>query len=227
LHYTYLTMSVIVSLCVALLVRRYLTQRTTLTLAFTAFMVSYAINAFLFAVRGFFLDGSPEEVLLWRLTNVMYVAMVIPLAVFLAYPYLQEKAGTTKATMVKLVIGFSFVVAIFNLMMVAVSEVDPTYVDDYGLPHYQLVSFIPNTYVLTLFLVILVGLFSPVFLIIGARRETDSFYRNRALMLAVGWVVVIIGQVLMLNRTLVIANPFVTLAGLLLIVTAVLRKKGV
>ncbi len=192
---------------------------------FTMFMVAYALDAFFFFLRGFYALESVGDIIFWKLTNVMYPIMTAPLAVFLAYPYLKEKAGTATAWGIRLVMLYSLVVLVFNITLVAISDVSWTYNDLYGMSHFSLESFIPHTYYLTLGLVISVALISVVFLAIAARRETDSFYKNRALLLMFGWLIVVLGQMLLLSPVLAILNPFVIITGMLLLVVGVLRTK--
>ncbi len=227
LHYGFVVTAMVVTICILLLIQRYLKNRNRLTLAFTAFLIAYAASAYSYWMRGFFDIQSAEEVLLWLFSNYMYPLMVIPLFVFLAYPYIIEKAGTNTALITKIAIAYSFMTGIFNFVIIAISNVEWTHTDPYGLSHYALnLTAIPYIYYITLVFVVSVAFFSVFLLGAAVQRETDPFYRTRALLLLIGWLCVFLGQLLLLSPTLAIVQPMVAIPRVLLIATGVLRTKN-
>ncbi|TXT54793.1 MAG: membrane protein of unknown function [Candidatus Thorarchaeota archaeon] len=225
LHYLFLVSGVLIIGCILFLSRRYSNQKNTLTLVFTLFLISYAIIAFAYGFRGLFDPQTTPEIILWILTNLMYPIMVVPLAVFLAYPYLQEKIGTPTGLITRIIMIFAFLVVVFNWGVIFTSDIEYTYIDVFGLTHYSLVSdFVPYAYYLTLFLDIVVATFSAIFLAISFRRETDSVYKQKALFLLVGWLLISYGQLLLLSATLAIIHPLTSMSGVILLVLGVVRS---
>ncbi|MBD3404952.1 MAG: hypothetical protein GF411_02315 [Candidatus Lokiarchaeota archaeon] len=227
LHILFLISGVLIVGCILFLSRRYMAQKNTLTLVFTLFLISYAIIGFAYGLRGFFDPQTAPEILLWVLTNLMYPIMVVPLAVFLAYPYLQEQIGTLTGFITRLVMIFAFVVVVFNWGVIFTSDIEFTYIDLFELTHYALVSdFIPYAYYLTLLLDIVVATFSAIFLAISFKRETDSVYKQKALFLLLGWLLVSYGQLLLLSPTLAIIHPLTSMSGVILLVLGVIRSSS-
>ena len=224
IHYGFATVSVISFICAFTILHRYLKNRNMLALSFFAFMISLALDTLFFLLRGFYEIGAPEEIFLWQLTNVMYVFMTLPLTGFLLYPLYIKAKGTQKGMGIIIIMCIFIAISIFNLVMISISDIVPTYVDPYGLSHYRLESFIPQTYYLTLGIVIFMGLFSAFLLGVMGYRETETFYRNRAYLIMAGWITAIIGQVILLSPILAIANPLITVIGTLVIAGGVLRS---
>ncbi len=223
IHYGFAIVSVISFICAFTILQRYLKIRNNLSIPFVLFLVGLAIDSLFFFLRGFYDVGVPEEIFLWQLTNVMYVAMTLPLVAFLLYPmYIQRKTSGKGFEIVILMVIF-IVVSIFDLAIIAFAEIIPTYVDPYGLAHYSFDSFIPSTYYISLGIVIFLALFASFLLGLTAYRESEIFYKRRALLIMIGWLACVFGQILLLSPALAIANPVVLVIGAIIIAIGVIR----
>ncbi|NWF95710.1 MAG: hypothetical protein HXY34_06175 [Candidatus Thorarchaeota archaeon] len=215
--------------CLAALLRRYIMQRNNLTLVFSVFMTGYATTAATYTFRGFYSVGEPMELLLWIIQNYMYIVMVVPLALFLIYPLLQQRKGQKSYWSVMGLVVVILIVAVFNALMIQLSAIEYTYTDNYGLPHYALEFPVGSgshlVYYLTLILDVAVSTISLVLLAISYKREADPFYKRKSLLLVVGWTIATYGQLLLLGPSLAIFNPFTSVAAALLVAAGVLMSK--
>jgi hypothetical protein len=213
-------------ICVAFLLRKYARQRDPLALAFIVFLVSYTMIVAVYAVRGFYESEDPMDMLLWLGTNVLYLAIAIPLALFLTLPLMRQSKGkVARALLMTAVVSF-IVIAVFNLTMIATSHITPTFIDNYGLPHYRLESdLVPDAYYLTLGLDVAIALYSAVLLALAAHRESDAFYKRKSLLIMCGWIVSLAAQLLLLSPVLSIVNPPFNVLGAVMIALGVLRTK--
>lgn len=189
--------------------------------------MAYVISAYVYFARGLFDLQSAGDIALWKVTNIMYPLMVVPLFIFLGYPYLIEKEGTMIALIMKLAMLYSFIISVFNFIIIGIADVQWTYDDPYGLSHYALTLIqIPYVYYITLILVVSIAFFSVILLALAFRRETDPFFKTRTLLLLIGWLSVFLGQLLLLSPTLAIVQPMVAIPGVILIAIGVIRPRS-
>jgi len=212
--------------CFLAVLRKYSRQRQGLTLVFAFFLAAYAMITLTYALRGFYLIGDPTEILLWTLSNYLYIVITVPLALFLLYPLLRQTKGQGSYYVLWAVIAAIAFIVVFNTSMIAISQIEFTFTDNYEFAHYRLVyPPIPNVYIITLFLDVMVSNVSLVLLGISYRKETDSFYRQKALLLVVGWAITTYGQLFFLDPSLVVLNTPAILTGAILVTIGVTRSQ--
>ncbi|RDE14372.1 MAG: hypothetical protein C4K47_04280 [Candidatus Thorarchaeota archaeon] len=221
-NYAYAIAAALASVCVMAVLSRYIRRRQGLALFFVFFLAACVVLCLTYALRGFYEVYQAPELLLWLLQNYMYIVITVPLALFLIYPLLQQTRGQRSYYILWAVIAAIGLIALFNALMIAVSQIEFTFTDNYGLAHYRLVYLpIPNVYIITLGLDVMVSNVSLVLLAISYRKESDPFYKRRALFLFVGWTIVTYAQLLHLEPSLVILNPFALIIGTILVSIAV------
>ncbi len=223
IHYAFATVGIIGLICAFTLLYRYIKSRNILAVSFFVFLFSLGIGMMLYLFRGFFEAGNPEDILLWRATNVSYLGIVVPLITFLLYPIYIQRKMNGKGTEILVVMAAFILASIFDLVLVTTGDVVLSYVDDFGLPHYVLDSFIPSAYYLVLANIVIMGFIASGLLGLAAYREKEPFYRQRALLLTVGWLLCLVGQIFILIPALAIANPIMLTTGIIMIAVGILR----
>ncbi|MEM2142919.1 MAG: hypothetical protein QXS20_04935 [Candidatus Thorarchaeota archaeon] len=225
LHYTFLVTGVIVTVCVLVLLKRYFSQKNTMTLAFTAFMAIYMTGLLTYASRGLFDLQSAGDILLWRIGIALTGIMGVTLSIYFAYPTMKTKASVWRSRYSAFVLITSIVFLGIFLTLPFVCDASHTYTDSYGLSHYRLEQVVPFAYEIVIGAALITVLYVAIFLFVAMRNESDPFYRLRALQLLVGWLAITLGQALLLHPTLSILHPVVAVIGALLLVHAVVRTK--
>jgi hypothetical protein len=222
----FLFTAVVVVLCVVSIARKYAQQRSPLQLVFIVFLMALGSIAGIYAIRGLYESGNPMDILLWLGTNVLYPAVPIPLAIFLTLPFLRQSKGKVARTLLMTGVVSFIVIAIFNLTMIATSQVIPTFVDPWTLPHYKLEnSLVPYAYYITLALDVAIALYAAVLLGVTAHRESDVFYKRKTQLIMCGWLVILFTQLLLLVPALTILNPPFEVLGSVMVALGVLRTK--
>ncbi len=226
INYAFAITTVCALVCFLAVLNRYMRQRQGLTLFFAFFLVAYAAVSLTYALRGFYEVNEAPELLLWTLSNYLYILLTVPLALFLLYPLLRQTKGQRSYYVLWAVIVAIGVIAVFNASTIAISQIEYTYTDNYGMGHYALIfAPIPLVYYITLILDVMLSNVSLVLLGLSYRKETDPFYKRRALFLVVGWTITTYGQLLLLGPSLAILNPFAIVIGAILVSTGVTRSQ--
>jgi len=225
LHYFFLVDTTVTVVLTLLLVRRYVQQRNVLSLLFTFVMFSSLIFCFLMFSRGFFEANTDGSILVYRLSMIATIATPALLSVFLFYPWILEKRQAGKAGATKAVLLLLWVFAFVGMLLVSISPAVLTH-EEYSLDIYS-VSFGPISYTLILAIPVLTVLINAVVIARMAVRESEKFYRTRAILLLLGWLLILAGELLLLVPGYVILNPILFGAGVVMMAAAVLRRAPV
>ncbi len=221
-HFTFLFGAIVLGICFLLILQRYLAERNFLTLIFSTFLLTYVVTGLIFFMRGLYIENAPEDIFLFRLTLIMPMILATLMTSFIVLPLIGQKEGTTLEKVYKgllLVIGIELVLE----MIIALSaDVVFTFTAD-SLAHYTLTPFVP-TYALLIFFILSTAAITFILLLQMVIKETESFYRMKALLLLIGWVFVVVGQVMFLSAATAFLNPPMGGFGMLLIAIAILRK---
>jgi len=222
INYAYAIAAALTTVSVIAVLSRYIRRRQGLALFFVFFLVACVAISLTYALRGFYEINTDPELLLWTLSNYLYIVITVPLALFLIYPLFRQTKGQRSNYILWATVVVIGLIVVFNASMIAISQIEWTFTDNFGLNHYRLVyPLIPNIYIITLGLDVMVSNVSLVLLAISYRKESDLFYKRRALLLFVGWTIVTYGQLLLLGPSLAILNPFAIVIGAILVSTAV------
>lgn len=223
IHYAYLTEALLMTACVLLLVRRFVSQKNRMTLVFTFFILGYALLCFLYFGRGFFDQGVDGSILMYR--SGMVVSAVIPaiLAVFMIYPMVAAQGGLSNAKPLAFLLLVLWLMAVVAAFLLIIGTVGFSFsFNDFDV---YSTTFAPLSYTAIVAIPISVAVVDALAMALMYMRETEAFFRMRALLLLVGWVVVLSGQVMLLSATTLVLNPVLITSGTLLMAAAILRRK--
>ncbi len=221
-HFTFLLGSILLGICFILTLRRYITERNFLTLIFSLFLLTYVITGVMFFARGFYTASQPEDILLFRFTLIAPMMLATLLTFFIVLPLIKQKEGTLMEKVYKAILAVVAIELVAEVFVTLTSDAVYTFTDD-SLAHYSLSPFIPN-YALVLVFILTTAAITFILLIQMVIRETEAFYRTKALSLLIGWALVVLGQVTFLSPVTAFLNPPLGGIGMLLLAIAVLRQ---
>jgi len=221
-HYVYLMVALLMSVCMLLLIRRYLQQKNKMTLVFTLFILSYLLVGFFYFGRGFFGLNTDESELIYRAGMACTALTPAILAVFMFYPMMAERQGAV-AKYIAVLLFVVWVLTLFSMSMLSLGTVIHSYSFDYFDVYYT--TFGPIPYIGILGIPIGIALVDALAIIMMYLRESDYFYKMRAMFLLVGWLVVLAGQTLLLEASTLVLGASLTTIGVLLMAATILRRK--
>ncbi|TFF91533.1 hypothetical protein EU545_03770 [Candidatus Thorarchaeota archaeon] len=224
IHYAFLVDAIGIGICMLLLLNRYREQRNMLTLVFVLFLLTLTLQASLYFIRGLWSASAAEDILAFRFIQANHIFIAILLIVFLLYPQIKQKEGTLEAKRLQIFLIVVIIVGVIGMILPFISEISWTYDDLYGLPHYTLASAIPFTYQIILAIDAVYAIIAAIFLIQMIRIETESFYKTKATLLLVGWLIIVFAQFLLLSSALSLLTPVLSLVGMLLMAFSILRQ---
>ncbi len=225
IHYSFMFGMICTALCAIVVLQRYFLRRQNIALFFALFLTTYAFACGSYAFRGFSVALDPLDIMLWQLSNYLYVVMTTSIALFMLYPLLQQTRDHRIKSSLWAIVGIIIIVIVFNLSVISIAEIQLIYIDIFGLGHYTLIYLpIPYVYYLTLIFDVIVAHIALVILAISYKRETDTRYKSRALHIFTGLIIVVYGQFTLLHPVLAVFNPLVIVIGTLLITRGVLRS---
>jgi len=222
IHYFYLAAFAVTAVCTLLLVRRYLEQRNTLSLAFTFVIGASTVFCLLMFGRGFFDAGSDGSILMYRAAMIATTLIPALLSIFLFYPLILERKQTGKDMLVRVVLLFIWVFAIVGMLLISVLPSTHLYAM-YEFDVYS-VSYGPISYTMVLAIPVLTVLIDALVIMMMVIRENEKFYKMRALLLMLGWLLVLAGELVLLVPILLILNPLLFVTGTVIMALAILRK---
>ncbi|MBS3795608.1 MAG: hypothetical protein KGY80_11960, partial [Candidatus Thorarchaeota archaeon] len=89
---------------------------------------------------------------------------------------------------------------------------------------YNVTSVIPFTYQIILGIDAVYALIAAAFLVQMIRVETESFYRTKAILLLLGWLIIVFAQFLLLSVQLSVITPVISLLGMSMMAFSILRQ---
>ncbi len=221
IHYVYLVEALFMSACVLLLVRRYLLQKNRMTLVFTVFTVSYVLVGFLYFGRGFFDLLTDQSIVTYRAGMSVTALTPAILALFMFYPMIAERKGAAARNVVLLLLAF-WVLALLSVSLLLTGTVAPSF----SFENFDVYStaFGPISYMVILAMPISIALVDALAIIMMYLRENESFYKMRALSLLVGWLLVLVAQIMLLGPATLMLSPLLSTVGVLLMAATILRR---
>lgn len=222
LHYFYLVDTVITATLTLLLVRRYLQQKNVLSLLFTFVIFSSTVFCLLMFGRGFFETSTDGSIMIYRMSMVATVAIPALLSAFLFYPMILEKKQTGKAWTTKAALFLIWIFAVIGMILVSISPAVLSH-EEYGLDIYS-VSFGPISHPIILAIPVLTVLIDAGVIAMMAAREREKFYKMRAVLLLLGWLLILAGELMLLVPGFIILNPALFVSGTLVMAVAILRR---
>lgn len=224
IHYAFLADAVGIGICILLLLNRYREQRNLLTLIFVGFLLSLTVQASLYFVRGLWAASAFEDILAFRFIQSNHIIIAILLILFLLYPQIKQKEGTPEGDRLRILLLVLVIIGIFGMVLPFISEITWTFDDIYGLSHYNVTSVIPFTYQIILGIDAVYALIAAAFLVQMIRVETESFYRTKAILLLLGWLIIVFAQFLLLSVQLSVITPVISLLGMSMMAFSILRQ---
>ncbi|MDF1540614.1 MAG: hypothetical protein P1Q69_17080 [Candidatus Thorarchaeota archaeon] len=212
----------VMTIVFVMLLRRYLAERNKLTLLFSLVILSVTFMCYVFIGRGFFEANDFGSIVFYKLYVIGTTPTAALLATFMLYPLIIQAGGFAKGKFLTIALVLVWILTIITPMFVIFGDVAFTYselnVDIYS------VSFGPLSYIAILASPLIIGVLDIFGFAAMAARETESFYRMRAILLMVGWTLSVIGIVIVLSPALLILNPILFGAGAMTMAFGILRK---
>ncbi len=225
IHYTFLAGGILLLIAAFSLFMYYRTHRLRLTQVFLLFILSFAGMNFTHFTRGLFATLTPESILLFRIAVIFTSLATAFLATFLLYPLILQQKDKTK-TRYWLATGTLLLVWVLVIASVTMLMLGETTV------HFEVLDFVIYRVTfgpLTSLVIVLMGPGVASFLSLGimimmAIRESSKFYRMRAIILSIGWSLVVVGQLFILLEETIIFNPILVPFGIILMTMGIMRR---
>ncbi len=221
-HIIYAMNAAVMTLTFVIIFKKYLTEKNKLTLIFSLVILTYAVICTIFVGRGLFDANTAGSMLFQRLYVVTMPIIGISLATFIFYPIIIQRGGFKDGGAVTLLYTILWAVAFTTMFMLGTGEMTYQYselaVDLYsitwgGLSYSQILS-----------IMLVIGTTDIIGLAIMVYLESDPFFKTRALLLFVGWLMSVVGVVLVIIPGLLILNPVVFGLGGYIMAYGILRN---
>ncbi|MBD3404830.1 MAG: hypothetical protein GF411_01685 [Candidatus Lokiarchaeota archaeon] len=216
IHYIYLIMAAGLLGCTAVVGKRYSSSRNPLTLVFMAFILLFAISAILYFTKGFFDPMGFEDALLSKMGLGIGLIDTAVFSTFLLYPLSMQYKGQQKEKLILIVIAVLWILVIYASIILATLELQFTGVVD-GASNFDMPMQV-------LGIIILESFFNVGVLLLVVIREKDPTYRNRTLLLLLGYLIFIVAQTLESMGVILVLVPFVILAGIVIMTIGILKE---
>ncbi len=222
IHFLFLVDAFVMTICTLLLFRRYFEQRTLLTLIFSTFLLSFSTMCYAYFARGLYAMNTEGSILLYRFSILVTVIAPALLAIFVLYPIVLEGKEGSSGQAAKLILLIGWIVTAFSVILTIIGEASYRYTVD-TMDIYQLTfGIIP--YIGILLGPVVIALLDAFIFGLMIRKETEPFYKTRAILLFLGWILALVGQILLLSPDFMILNPILFGAGTFIMAIAILRR---
>ncbi|MFW9978252.1 MAG: hypothetical protein ACFFEJ_09250 [Candidatus Thorarchaeota archaeon] len=221
IHILFMADAAIMTVCAMLIFRRYFEQRNILTLVFSVFLLTFALMCYSYFGRGLFEMNTDGSVLLYRISILFTLLAPFLLAVFGLYPKILEGAQSSSGN-AKITIILCLVVTLISLVLAFLGDVTYRYAVE-SMDIYQL-TFGAIPYLGILIGPVLIAILDAGIFLLMYKRETDPFYKMRAMLLFIGWVFAIVGQLSLLSPSVMLLQPLLFALGTVIMALAILRR---
>ncbi len=222
IHYLFAADAIIMTVCFLLLLRRYFEQRNNLTLVFSLFLLVFTLICYSYFGRGFFDMNTDGSMILYRISIIFTLLAPFLLAIFGFYPMMIEGKGSSSGNIAKWILILSLIVTLVSLVLAALGEIAYRYSVE-SMDIYQ-ITFGSIPYLGILAGPILIAVLDGIIFLMMVRRESDSFYKTRATLLFIGWILALVGQLSLLSPALMILQPLLFGLGTMMMAIALLRR---
>lgn len=222
IHFLFLVDAIIMTICSLLLFRRYFEQRTLLTLVFSLFLFSFSIMCYAYFGRGLFEMNTEGSILLYRFSILITVLGPSLLALFVLYPIALENKGNTLGMLTKIILVIIWAITAISGFLTLIGDVAYRFTVE-NMDIYQITyGFLP--YLGIMGVPVIIAIIDLLVFGVMIRKETETFYKNRAVLLFTGWLFTMIGQLSLLSAELMILHPILFGTGTFIMAFAILRR---
>ncbi|MHA1929686.1 MAG: hypothetical protein ACTSV2_14030 [Candidatus Thorarchaeota archaeon] len=204
LNYTYLIVGIALLLCTFVVTKRYTDTKNKIMPLFILFLMIFMISSVLGFAVGLFEAATFEAAIIQRIGLGLGVAAAAQFAVFLLFPLRPQLAGSWKAYFALLLPIIFYIFAGISLLVLLLDVFAAT-------PFWVILGLLGTSIV------------NVVILLAVTLGEKDPQYRNRTMILLIGYATFVVAS-LIRDPAFLFIEPLLMTAGVLLMTVSVLRQ---
>ena len=222
IHFVYAVNAIIMTIIFVILLRKFADEKNRLTLLFALFILSILFMCYTFVPRGLFEANDPGSIFFYKISLICTTLIPTTLVTFMLYPSILQRGGFSEEKLLTIVLLLMWFITIIIQLFIFFGDVSLSYTE-LNFDSYQ-VTFGPVSFLAIIAVPIVFAIVDLLGFAIIAVREKESYYRQRALLLLLGWTMSFVGIAAGTIQALIILTPILFGAGIVIMAYAILRK---